>query len=252
MQTTTPTQSPDPAATPSVTDTVDPWRVASSRAIHPSSHNGDEPLVAVIAAGLAAVSIPWEIATGTTPTERRYELLLATEQYDAWLIHWPAGTGLEAHDHGGSIGAFAVVDGTLDEDVVADGVTSTRRFAAGDTATFDGDHVHAVVNRSGAGATSVHVYSPPLQTMGFYRRISIGTNRRSTGSNRSTPADPTVGADPMTRAPASIAVLAVGAEPGSVRSTPRGGACSKQRAPPWSTPGPPHSAPSSARSPARS
>ncbi len=30
--------------------------------------------------------------------------------------------------------------------------------------TFDGRHVHAVANRG--GATSVHVYSPPLRTMG--------------------------------------------------------------------------------------
>ena len=87
----------------------------------------------MIAAGLAAVSIPWEMATGTTPTERCYELLLSTDQYDAWLIHWPTGTGLEAHDHGGSVGAFAVVSGVLDEDVRHDGVTTTRRFEAGET-----------------------------------------------------------------------------------------------------------------------
>ncbi|MET0910024.1 MAG: cysteine dioxygenase family protein [Ilumatobacteraceae bacterium] len=153
---------------------VDPWRVASSRAVHPSAHSGEEPLVAVIAAGLAAVSVPWELSTGTHPTERCYELLLATDQYDAWLIHWPAGTGLDAHDHGGSTGAFAVVGGLLDEDITVDGRTVTRRFGAGQTAAFDGDHVHAVINRADVGATSVHVYSPPLRTMSFYRDSPTG------------------------------------------------------------------------------
>lgn len=148
----------------------DPWRVVSSKSIHPSARSTDEPLVATIAAGLAAVSGPWELTTGTAPDERSYELLLSTEQYDAWLIYWPAGSGLDAHDHGGSSGAFAVVDGTLDEDVSeANGDLVTRRLVAGDSVSFDGDHVHAVVNRTTAGATSVHVYSPPLRAMGFYR-----------------------------------------------------------------------------------
>jgi len=99
---------------------------------------------------------------------------LATETYDAWLIHWPVGTGLEAHDHGGSTGAFAVVSGVLDEDVERDGETVTRRVPAGQSVTFGGDHVHAVVNRGEAGATSVHVYSPPLSSMSFYRESADG------------------------------------------------------------------------------
>jgi hypothetical protein len=142
--------------------------------VHPSAHSGEEPLVGVIAAGLAAVSVPWELAAGTTPTERCYELLLSTDHYDAWLIHWPTGTGLEAHDHGGSVGAFAVVSGVLDEDVNDGRVTTTRRLHAGEAVTFEGDHVHAVINRGGTGATSVHVYSPPLRTMSFYDEASAG------------------------------------------------------------------------------
>jgi hypothetical protein len=103
------------------------------------------------------------------PAERRYELLLETELYDAWLIHWPPGTGLDAHDHGGSSGAFAVVSGVLEETVAAGAATSTRRVAEGQVVWFGGDHVHAVANGGDVGATSVHVYSPPLRTMGFYR-----------------------------------------------------------------------------------
>ena len=155
---------------PNPTDrAADPWRAASSRAAHPSARDGGEPLVAAIAAGLAAVSVAWELSTGQSPTERQYELLLETDLYDAWLIHWPAGSGLEAHDHGGSSGAFTVVAGELDEDTGTGDAVRTRRLVAGDTVHFDGDHVHAVLNRGGLGATSVHVYSPPLRTMGFYR-----------------------------------------------------------------------------------
>ena len=161
-------------STDTPTTDSDPWGRVSSRAVHPSSHSGDEPLVGVIAAGLAAVAMPWELTRAANSTERAYELLLATETYDAWLIHWPVGTGLEAHDHGGSTGAFAVVSGVLDEDVERDGETVTRRVPAGQSVTFGGDHVHAVVNRGEAGATSVHVYSPPLSSMSFYRESADG------------------------------------------------------------------------------
>ena len=147
----------------------DAWRALSSRVVHPSRCGGAQPLVATIADGLAAVAVPWELATGQSPDERQFELILSTESYDAWLIHWPAGTSLGAHDHGGSAGAFAVVSGVLEEHTVVNGVDVTRRVEAGQSVNFNGDHVHAVCNRTDAGATSVHVYAPPLRSMGFYR-----------------------------------------------------------------------------------
>lgn len=133
------------------------------------------------------MSAPWEPSIGNAPAERRYELLLATEAYDAWLIHWPGRTGLDAHDHGDSAGAFAVVSGVLEEDTVTNAGLVTRSVHEGGAVWFGVDHVHAVANRSNVGATSVHVYSPPLQTMGFYRPDSAGrlvvdrTDRISSG-----------------------------------------------------------------------
>jgi hypothetical protein len=153
---------------------ADPWREASSRALHPSATHGTESLLTSIATGLAAVAVPWELVTTSPPIERCYQLLLSTEQYDAWLIHWPVGTGLAAHDHGGSAGSFAVVDGVLDEDVVTAAGTRIRRVAAGHSVEFGEDHVHAVANRGTVAATSVHVYSPPLRTMGFYEASPDG------------------------------------------------------------------------------
>jgi hypothetical protein len=84
-------------------------------------------------------------------------------------VHWPAGTGLDAHDHGGSTGAFAVVAGHLEEArITADGTTSARRVGPGETSAFGAATIHAVANRSPRSATSVHVYSPPLGEMSFY------------------------------------------------------------------------------------
>ena len=159
----------DHSPTPTVALPVEPWRVAGSRAVHPSRCTGTEPLVAAIAEGLAAVAVPWDMATGESPEERRYELILSTDAYDAWLIHWPAGSCLGAHDHGGSAGAFAVVAGAVEEHTVVDGLDVARRLAAGQSVGFGRDHVHAVSNPTDTAATSVHVYAPPLRSMGFYR-----------------------------------------------------------------------------------
>ncbi len=153
-------------------DHADQWRVAGARAVHPSRCDVAEPLVQAIAEGLAAVAVPWEIATGSSPVERSYELILSTDSYDAWLIHWPPGTGLGAHDHGGSAGAFAVVSGVLEEHTLVGGIDARRRVAAGESVCFDGEHVHAVANVDRSAATSVHVYAPPLRSMGFYRSDS--------------------------------------------------------------------------------
>jgi predicted metal-dependent enzyme (double-stranded beta helix superfamily) len=155
--------------TPAAPAAPDPWRVAGSRALHPSGCDGSASLVAVIAEGLAAVAAPWELGAGESPDQRQHQLLLATEAYDAWLIHWPPGTGLGAHDHGGSAGAFAVVSGSLEERTIAGRGTRVRRVTAGRSVSFDAGHVHAVANPSDVAATSVHVYSPPLRAMGFYR-----------------------------------------------------------------------------------
>ena len=130
-------------------------------------------LLAEIASGLAISESPWQ-PDGTADYTRRYRQLLSTDQYDAWLIWWPPGTGLDLHDHGGSAGAFAVVAGTLHETVAAGAALSTHRLRAGETSRFGIDHVHAVRNDGDGPATSVHVYSPPLQSMDFYEHGAAG------------------------------------------------------------------------------
>jgi Cysteine dioxygenase type I len=121
--------------------------------------------LSAIASGLAKVTLPWELRTGEVPTERRYERLLTTPVYEAWVICWPAGTGLDLHDHGGPSGAFAVVSGELDETTVEDGDLHVRHYGPGTSTSFGAEHVHAVANRGELLATSVHVYSSPLDVM---------------------------------------------------------------------------------------
>lgn len=104
------------------------WQRAAQRAVHPSIRPVGDDVLSAIAAGLAAVTVPWELDHGDEPSGRRYQRVLATPAYDAWVIYWPTGELLDLHDHGGSAGAFSVVSGTLDEATVESGATVVRTF----------------------------------------------------------------------------------------------------------------------------
>jgi hypothetical protein len=109
------------------------------------------------------------LADGTL-TERSYELLELTDELEIWAIHWPTDQGLELHDHGGSSGALWVIGGALEEHSIGErGATVHRRLEAGGGTAFGPRYIHDVVNANEAPATSVHVYSPPMASMTFYR-----------------------------------------------------------------------------------
>ena len=149
---------------------------------------GTDVLVA-IAAGLAEVSSPWDLRPGESEHERHYERVLATPSYEAWRIYWPSGTGLDLHDHGDSAGAFAVVAGLLAETSVVASGPEVRHLRAGDVTSFAPGQLHGVANTSTKGATSVHVYSPPISAMTYYAQLSDGSFisvRRDAGDWEST------------------------------------------------------------------
>ena len=104
------------------------------------------------------------------------------DQVDVWLISWTTDQGTELHDHGGSAGAFTVVQGRLTETAwsggvapAADGARSRRPGGltdlvrtAGETSAFGAHYVHDVRNLDEEVAVSVHAYSPPLSRMHYY------------------------------------------------------------------------------------
>ncbi len=93
--------------------------------------------------------------------------LLATDAYDVWLLSWPAGTRVSPHDHGDSVGVFMVIRGELLEVRWKRGLTRRRLASTGEVLTVECGAVHDVVGTA-TRSLSVHTYSPPLRSMGFY------------------------------------------------------------------------------------
>jgi len=93
--------------------------------------------------------------------------------YQAFLMCWGAGQRSPIHDHHGSGCGIYVVDGTLVEqcyDFDEDGVVACEArntLPAGSVcASFDADK-HAVIAEHGDLVT-LHVYTPPMATIGIY------------------------------------------------------------------------------------
>ena len=106
------------------------------------------------------------------PSHRWHVRIHADDQVDVWLISWTTEQGTQLHDHGGSAGAFTVVDGELSESVWsgtrAAGALAEKPREAGETVVFGTHYVHDVINRAMGTAVSVHAYSPPLKVMHYY------------------------------------------------------------------------------------
>ena len=102
--------------------------------------------------------------------ERWHVRLYRDDKVDLWLISWTTDQGTQLHDHGGSSGAFTVVEGELTASswVEGPGILRDHARAAGDTVVFGSHYVHDVRNTQTQTAVSVHAYSPPLETMSFY------------------------------------------------------------------------------------
>jgi hypothetical protein len=105
------------------------------------------------------------------------------DDVDVWLISWTTEQGTELHDHGGSSGAFTVVDGVLKEYVWSDvdgrGLLVNNLREERDVVAFGPDYVHDVRNHREHPAVSVHAYSPPIHLMRYYdaaasRLVSTG------------------------------------------------------------------------------
>jgi Cysteine dioxygenase type I len=148
-----------------------------------------EPAVALspaqlleVVRGLASDPRPLRSLVRHTPAERWFVRLDAHDEFDCWLIGWDSHQGVDLHDHGGSAGAFSVVEGELLETSTRHGDVNAygeQRIRAGTARAFGPGHVHRVVNPSAAVATSVHVYSPPLVSMDFYEAAGVGALQRT-------------------------------------------------------------------------
>lgn len=134
---------------------------------------------------LAARPDLWQRHVRHSAVERLYVRLHLDDHLEVWLICWSQRQDTGFHDHDGSRGAVAVVDGALRERRLSvGGGVPTAVYPTGADFSFGATHIHDVSQTGPSIATSLHVYSPPLGEMGFYEIAADGTLSRRTGDYR--------------------------------------------------------------------
>jgi hypothetical protein len=204
-----------------------PLHCLPGRSVHPSGQTSANPVrnrptgalsfgaLRAIAAGMARVYQPLP-AAATDLEEVRSVRLLRTAFYDAWLVTWPVGSALEPHDHGPARSVLHMIDGELVEfrsDRAGAAATSGRRLLRGDSTFGAPSLVHELINRSGAEATTLHVYSPPLEGI----TVATPGDPWPGGSRRADAVGPApaTGATPLPRLVAPPLALVEGCGPSS-------------------------------------
>jgi len=133
--------------------------------------------LAATARSIALAEKIWRPLVRHDPAARWFLRLHRTPIIEIWLLTWTREQGIELHDHGGASGAMLVVDGELTEhftNLATSAPARQARLPRGYVRCFGPTHVHDLQNRSGDAATSIHVYSPALTSMTFYRRDRVG------------------------------------------------------------------------------
>lgn len=150
-------------------------RAARRVSLHPtppgparSAPSLDLATLADIAVGLGQAEDLWRPYVSHDPLSRTSVRMVATEAYEVWLLGWTATQRVEFHDHGGARAAFVVLEGDLDELTLNPTGVTRERLEPGSIGTVKAGVIHDVVNAGPTNATSLHVYSAPLETMTFY------------------------------------------------------------------------------------
>jgi hypothetical protein len=152
-----------------------PWQYrAPHRSGRPEGRLPEPEDLVAMATRLATRAASWPGMA--RPARRRWALMAASTTAEAWVIAWPPGGAIELHDHGGSAGAVVVAAGELVETSIVSGRSGSvaqrsTTIPASGSISFDGRHVHDIVNLGPGPAVSVHVYAPRLTSMTYYRVV---------------------------------------------------------------------------------
>lgn len=129
----------------------------------------DRDELLALAREIAADPDRWRPYVEHDPEQRTFHLLHDGDEATVWLLCWSPGHDTGFHDHDGSAGAVAVVEGVVREDrFTVGGVPVGRVLGAGDVFEFGPGDIHRVRHAGAGPAVTIHAYSPPLRAMGAY------------------------------------------------------------------------------------
>jgi len=106
-------------------------------------------------------------------------VLWENEHSVSWLNAMPERRDTGYHDHDGSaVGVYVIEGSVTNEGLPVGGPWRVHRYGPGDSFSFPGSGIHRMDHD--AGSITVHVYSPPLRSIGYYE-VAGGLLQRTPG-----------------------------------------------------------------------
>jgi hypothetical protein len=120
-----------------------------------------------------------------------FERLWHNQHSEAWLNTWWEERDTGFHDHGGSCVGVHVLEGRArNEALVVRGPRHVSEHRAGDSFSFPGTGIHRMEHDP--GAVTIHVYSPPIRTIGHYEIVDGELRRHPGPPDEGSPPSPTL------------------------------------------------------------
>ena|SRR5947209_8127881 len=116
-------------------------------------------------------------------------LLWRSETSEAWLNLWWQARDTGFHDHDGSCVGVYVIEGVArNEPLVMGAPRRLREYGPGDRFASLGTGIHRMEHE--AGAVTIHVYSPPIRSIGEYELEDGELRRRPVAPDEPSAASP--------------------------------------------------------------
>ncbi|HTX09541.1 MAG TPA: hypothetical protein VME22_13065 [Solirubrobacteraceae bacterium] len=116
-------------------------------------------------------------------------LLWRSDASEAWLNLWWQARDTGYHDHDGSCVGVYVIEGIArNESLVIAQPRHVREYRAGDRFALPGTGIHRMEHEP--GAVTIHVYSPPIRSIGEYELENGELRRRPVAPDEPSAASP--------------------------------------------------------------
>jgi histidine ammonia-lyase len=128
--------------------------------------------------------------SGLTPEGSGEAVLLwRSDSSEAWLNLWWAPRDTGYHDHDGSCVGVHVISGVArNESLMYGRPRRVNEYGAGDSFWFPNSGIHRMEHEP--GAITVHVYSPPIRSLGHYELVDGMLQRTPGGPDDPSPPSP--------------------------------------------------------------
>lgn len=148
-----------------------------------ASRSPERPTPACLAQRISSQATRYLDRVRFDPAQYVRHPVLFWEDWEIMMIGWESGQATPIHDHRGVLGAMTILSGSVTEErfmtpSLVPELADSRVRPEGDLSETGPTVLHRLIPSS-ARAVSLHIYRPPLRTMGIWDETGLTEIRQS-------------------------------------------------------------------------